>query len=56
VLNPYDVTRTPGGSSGGTGASITANFAMAGIGSDTMNSVDHQGIKLIIDPESCFRL
>ena len=27
VLNPYDLTRTPGGSSGGTGAAIAANFA-----------------------------
>jgi Asp-tRNA(Asn)/Glu-tRNA(Gln) amidotransferase A subunit family amidase len=36
--NPYDLTRTPGGSSGGTGAALAANFAMAGIGSDTLNS------------------
>ncbi len=27
VLNPYDLTRTPGGSSGGTGAALAANFA-----------------------------
>jgi hypothetical protein len=39
VRNPYDLTRTPGGSSGGTGASIAANFAMVGIGTDTLNSV-----------------
>lgn len=39
TLNPYDLTRTPGGSSGGTGASVTANFAAAGTGSDTVNSV-----------------
>jgi amidase len=39
VLNPYDVSRTPGGSSGGTGAAIAANFAVIGIGTDTMNSV-----------------
>lgn len=39
VRNPYDLNRTPGGSSGGTGASIAANFAMLGIGTDTMNSV-----------------
>lgn len=39
TLNPYDLTRTPGGSSGGTGASIAANFAVAGMGSDTVNSV-----------------
>ncbi len=39
VLNPYDLTRTPGGSSGGTGAGITANFAAVGIGTDTVNSI-----------------
>src|SRR6202140_3126144 len=35
VKNPYDLTRTPGGSSGGTGAAVAANFAAAGTGSDT---------------------
>jgi amidase len=39
VLNPYDLTRTPGGSSGGTGAAIAANFAVLGLGSDTGQSV-----------------
>jgi amidase len=39
TLNPYDLTRTPGGSSGGTGAGLAANFAMAGIGTDTVNSI-----------------
>lgn len=39
TLNPYDLTRTPGGSSGGTGAGLAANFAMAGIGTDTANSI-----------------
>ena len=39
TLNPYDLTRTPGGSSGGTGAGVAANFAMAGIGTDTINSI-----------------
>lgn len=37
--NPYDLTRTPGGSSGGTGAAIASNFGMIGIGTDTINSV-----------------
>lgn len=37
--NPYDLTRTPGGSSGGTGAAIAANLAAAGLGSDTVNSI-----------------
>jgi amidase len=39
VNNPYDLTRTPGGSSGGTGAAVAANFALAGTGSDTVNSI-----------------
>lgn len=39
TLNPYDLTRTPGGSSGGTGAGLAANFAILGIGTDTVNSV-----------------
>lgn len=39
TINPYDVIRTPGGSSAGTGAAIAANFAAAGTGSDTVNSI-----------------
>ena len=39
TLNPYDLTRTPGGSSGGTGAGLTANFGLLGIGTDTVNSI-----------------
>lgn len=39
TLNPYDLTRTPGGSSGGTGAGIAANFGIIGMGTDTINSV-----------------
>ena len=37
--NPYDLTRTPGGSSGGTGAAIAASFGVVGTGSDTGQSV-----------------
>jgi amidase len=37
--NPYDLTRTPGGSSGGTGAAVAANFATVGLATDTMNSI-----------------
>jgi Asp-tRNA(Asn)/Glu-tRNA(Gln) amidotransferase A subunit family amidase len=37
--NPYDLDRNPGGSSGGTGAAIAANFAAGGMGSDTCGSV-----------------
>ena len=39
TVNPYDLTRTPGGSSGGTGASIAANIGIIGMGTDTINSV-----------------
>src|SRR5207237_8674719 len=37
--NPYDLDRNPGGSSGGTGSAIAANFAAAGMGSDTCGSI-----------------
>jgi len=37
--NPYDLTRNPGGSSGGTGAAVAANFAAAGMGTDTCGSI-----------------
>ncbi len=37
--NPYDLDRNPGGSSGGTGAAIAANFAAGGMGSDTCGSI-----------------
>ncbi|KIX02479.1 uncharacterized protein Z518_08420 [Rhinocladiella mackenziei CBS 650.93] len=39
TLNPYDFSRTPGGSSGGTGAAIAASFAVLGTGTDTANSL-----------------
>ncbi|KAH6648103.1 amidase signature domain-containing protein [Truncatella angustata] len=39
TINPYDHTRTPGGSSGGTGASIATSFAVFGTGTDTVNSL-----------------
>ena len=37
--NPYDPRRCPGGSSGGTGVAIAANFAVVGWGSDTCGSI-----------------
>jgi len=39
TLNPYDPSRNPGGSSGGTGAAIAASFAAAGMGTDTCGSI-----------------
>lgn len=39
TLNPYDQTRTPGGSSGGSGAAVAANLAVLATGTDTVNSL-----------------
>ena len=39
TLNPYDLTRNPAGSSGGSGAAVSANFAMAALGTDTGSSI-----------------
>jgi Asp-tRNA(Asn)/Glu-tRNA(Gln) amidotransferase A subunit family amidase len=37
--NPYALDRNPGGSSGGTGAAIAANFAAVGMGTDSCGSI-----------------
>ena len=37
--NPFDPARTPGGSSGGTAASIAASFCPLGLGTDTCGSI-----------------
>jgi len=39
TCNPYDTTRAPGGSSGGSGAAVAANLAMCAMGTDTSGSV-----------------
>ncbi len=38
-LNPHDLTRTPAGSSGGTGVAIAAGYAPLGLGTDTGGSI-----------------
>ena len=38
-LNPHDLTRTPAGSSGGTGVSIAAGYSPLGFGTDTGGSI-----------------
>src|SRR5205814_5675421 len=39
TCNPYDPGRAPGGSSGGSGAAVTASFAAIAWGSDTCGSI-----------------
>ncbi|MCQ0988790.1 amidase [Jiella marina] len=39
TCNPYDESRVPGGSSGGSGAAVTAGFCLAATGSDTGGSI-----------------
>lgn len=39
ILNPYDVTRDPGGSSGGTAVAVAAGFATVGVATETGFSI-----------------
>lgn len=39
ILNPYDVTRIPGGSSGGTAVAVAAGFAAVGLATETGFSI-----------------
>ncbi|MCJ1388896.1 hypothetical protein MMC18_001747 [Xylographa bjoerkii] len=39
TINPYDFSRTPGGSSGGSGAAVAASFSVFATGTDTVNSL-----------------
>jgi aspartyl-tRNA(Asn)/glutamyl-tRNA(Gln) amidotransferase subunit A len=39
VRNPWDIERSPGGSSGGAGAAVAANLVYAAMGSDTGGSI-----------------
>lgn len=37
--NPYDLSRTPGGSSGGAGVAVAMDFCTVALGTDTVNSI-----------------
>src|SRR5436190_9141219 len=41
--NPYDLERTAGGSSGGSGAALAANFSTVAIGEETLASIRRPG-------------
>jgi len=41
--NPYDLERTVGGSSGGSGCAVTANFSTVAIGEETLASIRRPG-------------
>jgi amidase len=45
--NPYDVERTAGGSSGGSGAALAANFATLALGEETLASIRRPGAGML---------
>ncbi|MES2825295.1 MAG: amidase family protein [Pseudomonadota bacterium] len=45
TLNPYNLTKIPGGSSAGSGAAIAALFGQVGLGTETGSSIRHPSTK-----------
>jgi amidase len=52
--NPYDLSRDPGGSSGGTAVAVAAGLAVAGVGTDTGGSSGYR--RPSADWSACARL
>jgi len=48
TANAYDPSRVPAGSSGGTASGVAASFGLAGLGSDTGNSIRGPGSHLAL--------
>jgi len=48
VHNPWDLHRSPGGSSSGTGVAVSAGFCLAGIGTDSGGSIRQPASRLNI--------
>lgn len=45
VLNPYNISKIPGGSSGGSGAGVAALFGQVGLGTETGSSIRNPSAK-----------
>lgn len=45
TLNPYNLSKIPGGSSAGSGAAVAALFAQTGLGTETGSSIRHPSSK-----------
>lgn len=57
TLNPYNVTKAPGGSSGGTATAVNASFAVAGLGTETGGSIQNPaGAQALVGVKPTFGL
>ncbi len=54
--NPYDLERTAGGSSGGSGAALAANFATVALGEETSSTSHSEGERPGANWSACVRL
>ena len=57
TLNAYDVTKAPGGSSGGTATAVNASFAVLGLGTETGGSIQNPaGAQALVGVKPTFGL